>query len=42
MEKIPKSNYTQVPNVFFDDILEGLNLAETKVLLDLFNKVWYN
>ena len=42
MTKIPQSNYTQVPNVFFDEILEGLNLAETKVLLVLFNKVWYN
>ena len=33
MIKIPQSNYTQVPNLFFDEILEGLNLAETKVLL---------
>ena len=40
MTKIPKSNYTQIPNVFFDDILEGLNLAETKVLLAIMRKTF--
>jgi hypothetical protein len=30
MTKIPQSNYTQVPNVFFDEILESLKLAETR------------
>ena len=40
MIKIPQSNYTQVPNVFFDDILEGLNLAETKVLLAIMRKTF--
>jgi phage replication O-like protein O len=40
MTKIPQSNYTQVPNVFFDEILEGLNLAETKVLLAIMRKTF--
>lgn len=40
MTKIPKSNYTQIPNVFFDEILEGLNLAETKVLLAIMRKTF--
>jgi len=40
MTKILQSNYTQVPNVFFDDILEGLNLAETKVLLAIMRKTF--
>ena len=40
MTKILQSNYTQVPNVFFDEILEGLNLAETKVLLAIMRKTF--
>jgi len=39
MTKIPQSNYTQVPNVFFDEIMKKISPSDNLVL---FNKVWYN
>jgi phage replication O-like protein O len=33
MTKIPQSNYTQIPNVFFDNIMSKINGSEFKVLM---------
>ena len=33
-------NYTQIPNIFFDELLPILGLAEMKVLLTIYRKIF--
>ena len=40
MEKIPKSNYTQIPNVFFDEIMKKISPSDNLVLMAIMRKTF--
>ncbi len=40
MEKIPKSNYTQIPNVFFDEIMKKISPSDNLVLMTIMRKTF--
>ena len=40
MTRIPKPNYTQIPNVFFDEIMQELNQSELKVMMVVMRKTF--
>jgi len=40
MSKITPPNYTQIPNIFFDEIMATLNGGETKVMLAIMRKTF--
>jgi len=40
MEKIPKSNYTQIPNVYFDEIMRKLSGSDNLVLMAIMRKTF--